>query len=69
LLSAAHGLIGGAIMAPSRIELMEEIFTPVQKREIISKLADAFILINGKKMRSAAWVSMEEICNGQWRIG
>jgi len=56
-------------MAPSRIELMEEIFTPVQKREIISKLADAFILINGKKMRSAAWVSMEEICNGHWRIG
>ena len=38
-------------MAPSRIELMEEIFTPVQKREIISKLADAFILINGKKMK------------------
>ena len=57
------------IMAPSRVELMEEIFTPVQKKEIISKLFDAFVVIDGKKMRSAAWVSMEEICSGEWRIG
>ncbi len=56
-------------MAQSRIELIEEIFTPVQKQEIISKLFDAFVVINGKKMRSAAWVSMEEICSGEWRIG
>jgi 4-oxalocrotonate tautomerase len=56
-------------MAPSRIESMEEIFTPVQKQEIVNKLADAFVLINGKRMRSAAWMSMEEICNGEWRIG
>ena len=56
-------------MAPIQIELMEEIFNTMQKKEIFSKLADAFIVINGKKMRSAAWVSMEEICNGEWRIG
>ena len=56
-------------MAPIQIELMEEIFTAVQKKEIANKLADAFVVINGKKMRSAAWVSMEEICSGEWRIG
>ena len=56
-------------MAPSQIELMKAIFTPVQKKEIISQVADAFVVIKGKKMRSAAWVSMEEICSGEWRIG
>jgi len=61
--------IGGTIMAPGQIEMMQEMFTPVQAKEIISQLADAFVVIKGKKMRSAAWVSMEEICNGEWRIG
>ncbi len=56
-------------MASVQIELIEEIFTAVQKKEIIGKVADAFVVIKGKKMRSAAWVSMEEICNGEWRIG
>ena len=56
-------------MAPLQIELLREMFTAVQKKEIADKLADAFVVINGKKMRSAAWVSMEEICNGEWRIG
>jgi phenylpyruvate tautomerase PptA (4-oxalocrotonate tautomerase family) len=57
------------IMAPIQIELMEEIFTAIQKKELVDKLANAFVVINGKKMRSAAWMSMEEICNGEWRIG
>ena len=56
-------------MAPIQIELMKEIFTAVQKKEIADKLAEAFVVINGKKMRSASWMSMEEICNGEWRIG
>jgi len=57
------------MMAPIQIDLMKEIFTAVQKKEIANKLAEAFVVINGKKMRSASWMSMEEICNGEWRIG
>jgi 4-oxalocrotonate tautomerase len=51
-----------------QMELMDEIFTPVQKKELMNKLSDAAISI-GDNVRSAAWFSIEEICNGEWRIG
>jgi 4-oxalocrotonate tautomerase len=57
------------IMASIQVELIDELFTPVQKKELFNQLSDAVILIKGEYMRSAAWVSMEEICNGEWRIG
>jgi 4-oxalocrotonate tautomerase len=63
-----HHSIGGTMLS-IQLDLLGQIFTPIQKKEIIGQLTDAFIVINGKKMRSAAWVSMEEICNGEWRIG
>jgi len=56
-------------MASIQVELIDEIFTPVQKKELFNKLNDAVVSIKGEDMRSAAWVSMEEICNGEWRIG
>jgi len=56
-------------MASVQVELIDELFTPVQKKEPFNQLSDAVILIKGEHMRSAAWVSMEEICNGEWRIG
>ncbi len=56
-------------MATIQVELIDDLFTPVQKQELVNKLTDAVILIKGERMRSAAWVSMEEICNGEWRIG
>lgn len=55
-------------MSLIQMELMDEIFTPVQKKELMSKLTDATISI-GDNVRSAAWFSIEEICNGEWRIG
>lgn len=66
---AAHIRLEETIMSLIQVELMNEIFTPVQKKEIISQLTDAVISIKGESMRSASWVSMEEICNGEWRIG
>jgi 4-oxalocrotonate tautomerase len=56
-------------MASVQVELIDELFTPVQKKELFNQLSDAVILIKGEYMHSAAWVSMEEICNGEWRIG
>jgi 4-oxalocrotonate tautomerase len=66
---AAHIRWEEAIMSLIQVELMNEIFTPVQQKEIISQLTDAVISIKGESMRSASWVRMEEICNGEWRIG
>ena len=56
-------------MSLIQMELMNEIFTPVQKKELMNKLTEATISIKRESVRSAAWFSIEEICNGEWRIG
>jgi phenylpyruvate tautomerase PptA (4-oxalocrotonate tautomerase family) len=49
-------------------KLIEEIFAPNQKTEIMTMLTDVS-LVKGENVRSAAWFSIEEICNGEWCIG
>ena len=56
-------------MSLLQVELIDEIFTPAQKEEIMDKLTDAMVSIEQENKCSAAWFSMEEICNGEWRIG
>ena len=52
-----------------QVKLIEEVFTPVQKREIISKLTDAMVSIEGENMRPVTWVVIEEARSGEWGIG
>jgi len=52
-----------------QVKLIEEVFTPAQKKEIISKLTDAMVAIEGENMRSVTWVVIEEVRSGQWGIG
>lgn len=49
-------------------KLTDEGFTPVQNKELTGRL-EAVFSIQGKSTCSDTWVSMEEICNGEWRIG
>lgn len=49
--------------------MIRQIFTPLQSEEIAGRLGGAMVVIKGKKMLSAAWFSIEEICNGEWSIG
>ena len=52
-----------------QVKLIEEVFTPAQKREIITKLTDAMVSIEGENMRSVTLVVIEEVCSGDWGIG
>jgi 4-oxalocrotonate tautomerase len=52
-----------------QVKLIEEVFTPAQKREIISKLTDAMVSIEGENMRPITWVVIEEAKSGEWGIG
>jgi len=52
-----------------QVKLIEEVFTPAQKKEIISKLTDAMVSIEGENMRSVTWVVIEEARSGEWGIG
>ncbi|HXY50292.1 MAG TPA: tautomerase family protein [Terriglobales bacterium] len=52
-----------------QVKLIEQVFTPAQKKEIISKLTDAMVSIEGENMRPVTWVVIEEARSGEWGIG
>jgi 4-oxalocrotonate tautomerase len=52
-----------------QVKLIEEVFTSAQKKEIIAKLTDAMVSIEGENMRPVTWVVIEEVRSGEWGIG
>jgi 4-oxalocrotonate tautomerase len=50
-------------------ELIEGVFTPAQKQEMIRKLTDTMVSIEGEAMRPVTWVVVEEVKSGDWGIG
>jgi 4-oxalocrotonate tautomerase len=52
-----------------QVKLIENVFTREQKRQIINKLTDAMVSIEGENMRPVTWVVVEEVPSGQWGIG
>jgi 4-oxalocrotonate tautomerase len=52
-----------------QVKLIEEVFTPAQKKEIITKLTDAMVAIEGENMRPVTWVLIEDVQSGDWGIG
>ena len=51
------------------VKLIEEVFTPEQKQQIVETLTDAMVSIEGENMRSVTWVVLEEVKSGDWGIG
>jgi 4-oxalocrotonate tautomerase len=52
-----------------QVKLIEGVFTPAQKSQMIAKLTDAMVSIEGENMRSVTWVVIEEARTGEWGIG
>ena len=52
-----------------QLKLIEEVFTPAQKKEIITKLTEAMIAVAGENMRPVTWVIIEDVRSGDWGIG
>ena len=51
------------------VRLIEGVFTPAQKQEMIRKLTDTMVSIEGENLRSVTWVVVEEAKSGDWGIG
>ena len=51
------------------VKLIEGVFTQAQKREMVRKLTDTMVAIEGENMRSATVVIIEEVKSGDWGIG
>jgi len=51
------------------VKLIEGVFDADQKRQMIEKLTDTMVEIEGENMRSVTTVIVEEVRSGQWGIG
>lgn len=40
-----------------------------QKQEIISKVTDAVVSIEGEGIRPVTWVIIEDVASGEWGVG
>ncbi len=50
-------------------KLIEDVFTPEQKSQIVERLTDATVSIEGENMRRVTWCVIEEVKSGEWAIG
>ncbi len=51
------------------VQIIENVFTPEQKKEIITKVTDAMLSIEGEALREVTWVKIDEVKEGNWGIG
>lgn len=50
------------------VKIIEGVFSQSQKQEIIQKLTDALVSIEGENMRPVTWCIVEEVKSGDWGI-
>ena len=51
------------------IDVIKDVFTPAQKQQLIAKVTDAMIAVEGENMRGVTWVRIQEFESGDWAIG
>lgn len=51
------------------VKLIEGVFSPDQKKDMITKLTETMVSIEGENMRPVTWVVIEEVASGEWGIG
>ena len=51
------------------VDIIENVFTPAQKRKIVEKLTDAMVEIEGPALREVTWVKINEVKESNWAIG
>ena len=51
------------------IDLIKNVFTPNQKREILERVTEAMIAVEGEALRPVTWVRIVEVEEHQGAIG
>ncbi len=52
-----------------QVKLIEGVFSDAEKQEMIRKVTDAMLSIEGETMREVTIVVVEEVKSGSWGIG
>jgi 4-oxalocrotonate tautomerase len=51
------------------VKVIEGVFSTAQKQDIVRKVTDAMVEVEGENMRPVTWVVVEEVASGDWGIG
>jgi len=51
------------------VKVIEGVFSKEQKVQLIEKITEAMIEVEGEGMRQMTWVVIEEVKKGDWAIG
>ncbi|MEO5609018.1 MAG: tautomerase family protein [Ornithinibacter sp.] len=51
-----------------QVKVIEDVFTPEQKHQIVRELTDAMVRVEGEAMRPVTWCVIEEVRSGDWGI-
>jgi 4-oxalocrotonate tautomerase len=50
------------------VKVIEGLFTAPERREIVDRLTDAMVAIEGESMRHLTWCMVEEVAHTDWDI-
>ena len=50
------------------VKVIEGVFSDEQKREIVERLTETMVSIEGENMRGVTWCVLEEVGSGDWAI-
>jgi 4-oxalocrotonate tautomerase len=51
------------------VKVVEGVFSAEQKKDMIARLTDTMVEIEGEALRPVTWVVVEEVRSGDWGIG
>jgi 4-oxalocrotonate tautomerase len=51
-----------------QVKVIENVFTAEQKQQIVRRLTDAMVSVEGENMRPVTWCVVEEVRSGDWGI-
>jgi 4-oxalocrotonate tautomerase len=51
-----------------QVKVVEGLLTAPQKRDIVDRLTDAMVAIEGERVRSLTWCVVEEVAHSDWGI-
>jgi len=51
------------------IQVIEGVFSQEQKKEMITRVTDTLVGIEGEALRGLTWVRVQEVASGDWGIG
>ncbi len=56
-------------MPLATIKVIEGVFSPDEKQQMIAKVTEAMVSVEGERLRDKTVVIIEEVKSGEWGIG